>query len=76
MRFWDGLGFEKLRLGVYVQTAQALGDLGDPATVDCALRQFVTQNAYRTSVPRDLLTTLHTFFPTAGQKLSARGAHF
>jgi hypothetical protein len=76
MSFWDSRGFEKLRLGVYVQTVQALAELGDSATVDCALRQFVVQNAYRTTVPRDLLTALRTFFPDAEQKLSARGARF
>jgi hypothetical protein len=76
MSFWDSRGFEKLRLGVYVQTAQALAELGDSATVDCALRQFVVQNAYRTSTPRDLLAALQSFFPDAEQKLSARGAQF
>ena len=76
MSFWDSRGFEKLRLGVYVQTVQALAELGDSATVDCALRQFVVQNAYRTAVPRDLLTALEKFFPDAEQKLSARGAKF
>jgi aminopeptidase N len=76
MSFWDSRGFEKLRLGVYVQTVQALADLGDSATVDCALRQFVVQNAYRTAVPRDLLAALQKFFPDAEQKLSARGARF
>ena len=76
MSFWDRLGFEKLRLGVYVQTVQALDALGDSATVDCALRQFVMQSAYRTAVPRDLLTALQTFFPDAEQQLSARGAKF
>ena len=76
MSFWERLGFEKMRLGVYVQTVQALDELGDAATVDCALRQFVVQNAYRTAVPRDLLTALEKFFPDAEQKLSARGARF
>jgi hypothetical protein len=76
MSFWDSRGFEKLRLGVYVQTVQALAELGDPATVACALRQFVVQNAYRTTVPRDLLTALEKFFPDAEQRLSARGAQF
>jgi hypothetical protein len=76
MSFWDSRGFEKLRLGVYVQTVQALAELGDSATVDCALRQFVVQNAYRTTTPRDLLAALRAFFPDAEQKLSARGAQF
>ena len=76
MSFWDSRGFEKLRLGVYVQTVQALAELGDSATVDCALRQFVVQNAYRTTTPRDLLAAFQAFFPDAEQKLSARGAKF
>lgn len=76
MSFWERLVFEKFRLGVYVQTVQALDELGDAATVDCALRQFVVQNAYRTTVPSDLLTAIQTFFPDAEQKLSARGARF
>ena len=76
MSFWDSRGFEKLRLGVYVQTVQALAELGDPATVDCALRQFVVENAYRTTTPRDLLAALQAFFPDAEQKLSAHGAQF
>ena len=76
MSFWDSLRLRKLRLGVYVQTVQALAELGDSATVDCALRQFVVQNAYRTTTPRDLLAALQAFFPDAEQKLSARGARF
>jgi hypothetical protein len=76
MSFWASRGFEKMRLGVYVQTVQALDELGDSATVDCALRQFVVQNAYRTTTPRDLLAALQAYFPDAEQKLSARGAQF
>jgi hypothetical protein len=74
--FFDRLGFEKLRLGVYVQSVQALASLGDVETVDCALRSFVAGNAYRTVQPRDLLATLEQFFPDARQKLEARGARF
>jgi hypothetical protein len=76
MSYWDPLGFEDLRLGVYVQTAQALNDLGSADVVDCALRQFVVQNAYRRTAPRDLLAALTPYFPDAEQKLAARGAHF
>jgi hypothetical protein len=76
MSFWDSFSFEQLRLGVYTQTVQALAELGDAATVDCALRQFVVQNAYRTTTPRDLLAALQAFFPEAEQKLSAHGAQF
>jgi Peptidase family M1 domain len=76
MSFWDGLGFEKRRLGVHVQSVQALNSLGDPATVDCALRLFVVRNAYRTATPSDLLAALLEFFPDAEQKLTAYGARF
>jgi hypothetical protein len=76
MSFWDSKSFEKFRRGVYVQTVQALAALGDPADVDCALRSFLTKNAYGTTVPRDLLTALRPFFPDAEAKLSAYGAHF
>ena len=34
MSYWDPLGFEDLRLGVYVQTVQALSELGPADTVD------------------------------------------
>jgi hypothetical protein len=76
MRFFDPRGFEKLRLGVYVQTVQALASLGDPKTIDCALRSFVVRNAYRVASPADLLDALDDFFPDAESKLRARGARF
>jgi hypothetical protein len=74
--FFDRLGFEKLRLGVYVQTVQALASLGDPETVDCAVRSFVTRNAYRVATPGDVLDALEDTFPDAAAKLRARGARF
>jgi hypothetical protein len=76
MSFWDRFGFETTRLGVYVQSVQALATLGDASAVDCALRLFVVQNAYRTASPRDLLAALTTFFPDAEAKLTAYGARF
>jgi aminopeptidase N len=76
MSVWERLGFEKTRLGVYVQAVHALASLGEPATVDCALRLFVVRNAYRTATPRDLLAALTAFFPDAETKLTAYGARF
>jgi hypothetical protein len=76
MTFWSKYDFETFRVGVYVQTVQALASLGAPAKVNCALRSFVTHNAYRTAVPDDLLAALKPFFPNAERKLRARGAHF
>jgi Peptidase family M1 domain len=74
--FFDRLGFEKLRLGVYVQAVQALASLGDPRAVDCAIRSFVARNAYRVATPADLLDALDDVFPDAETKLRARGARF
>jgi hypothetical protein len=76
MTFWSKYDFETFRVGVYVQTVQALASLGPAAKVDCALRSFVTRNAYRTAVPDDLLKALKPLFPNAERKLRARGAHF
>jgi hypothetical protein len=75
MSFWDRFGFETIWPGLYVQPVQALSTLGEPKAVDCALRAYVVQNAYRTVVPRDLLAAL-TGFPDAEEKLRARGARF
>jgi hypothetical protein len=76
MSFWQSHDFETIRLGMYVQTVQALATLGASAKVDCALRQFVIRYAYRTAAPRDLLAALEPFFRDARRKLRARGAHF
>src|SRR5262245_60184317 len=76
MSFWQSRDFETIRLGMFVQTVQALAALGDPAKVDCALRQFVVRNAYRTAVPRDLLAALQPLLPGADKELRTRGAHF
>jgi hypothetical protein len=76
MSFWDRFDFETTRHGVYVASVQALGALGNPITVDCALRLFVVRNAYRTATPRDLLAALVKFFPDAEQKLTVYGARF
>lgn len=76
MSFWSSFDFETMRVGLYVQTVQALASLGNATRVNCALRAFVTHNAYRTTVPRDLLTALQPFFPDAKRKLGTRGAHF
>src|SRR5262249_61986090 len=76
MSFWSKYDFETLRVGVYVQTVQALASLGPSSKVDCALRSFVTRNAYRTAAPNDLAAALKPFFPNAERKLRAWGAHF
>jgi hypothetical protein len=74
MSFWSNYDFETIRVGLYVQTVQALASLGNATKVNCALRAFVTHNAYRTTVPHDFLTALQPFFSDAKRKLGARGA--
>jgi hypothetical protein len=59
--------------GVYTQGAQALAALGDPALVDCALRVYVAQNAYRIARQPDLVKAAGTVFPDAGATLAAYG---
>jgi hypothetical protein len=76
MSFWQSYDFETLRAGLYVQTVQALAELGAASQVNCALRVFVVRNAYRTAVPRALLASLTKLFPDAEQRLRARGARF
>jgi len=59
--------------GVYTQGAQALAALGDPALVDCALRVYVAQNAYRLARQPDLVRAASTVFPDAAATLAAYG---
>ena len=59
--------------GVYTQGAQALGALGDPDLVDCALRVYVAQNAYRIATPSDLVAAAEAVFPDAAKVLAIFG---
>lgn len=76
MSFWDQYDPRRYFLGVYLQSYRALFSFGPRAQVDCSLRLYVLRNAYRNARPRDLLESLHAFFPDAGQRLEAYGAHF
>jgi hypothetical protein len=76
MSFWDRLPFDTIWPGLYVQPVQALATLGESEAVDCALRAYVVRNAYRTALPRDLLTALTAFFPDAEANLRTWGARF
>jgi hypothetical protein len=72
MSFWT-LRPDDYGPGVYVQGAQALGSLGPPELVDCALRVYVAQNAYRIATPDDLVAAAAAVFPDAEEKLAAFG---
>ncbi|MGI8983225.1 MAG: M1 family aminopeptidase [Acidimicrobiales bacterium] len=72
MTFWAERS-EVYTAGVYVQGAQALAALGAPDLVDCALRVFVAQNAYRVATQADLVRAAGTVFPDAAATLAAYG---
>ena len=72
MTFWADKA-QVYSAGVYIQGAQALAALGDPALVDCALRVFVAQNAYRIARQADLVKAAGTVFPNAAATLAAYG---
>ena len=55
---------------------KAFASFGDDDAVDCALRKYVHDNAYRTARPRDLLAALTPTFPNAAALLTGFGARF
>ena len=59
--------------GVYTQGAQALAALGPPDLVDCALRVYVAQNAYRIATPADFVAAAERSSPTRPDKLADFG---
>jgi hypothetical protein len=71
MTFWDGS--QNFWLGAYVQGAQALAALGPPEQVDCALRIYAAENAYRIATPADLLASLSKVLPDAAATLARFG---
>jgi hypothetical protein len=76
MSFWDEFGIPFFIDGAYHQGVQALASLGEPETVDCALRLYALENAYTTASPPDLLRALEAYFPDARHELQAYGARF
>jgi hypothetical protein len=71
MAYWDLR--DDFYLGAYVQGAQALAALGDPELVDCALRLFAAQNAYRIAKAADFLAAATAVFPDAATVLGGYG---
>jgi hypothetical protein len=72
MSFWDPRE-SVYSPGVYVQGAQALGALGDPNLVDCALRIHAAVNAYRIARPADVIRALSAVFPDPAPTLAQYG---
>ncbi len=59
--------------GVYVQSVQALDELGPTRKLDCALRQYLHRFAHRIAKPDDLIGILADHFPAARETLERYG---
>jgi hypothetical protein len=58
-----------------VQGAQAVGALGSPELVDCALRQLVARQAYRVTGNGEVIAALSVVSPDAAAVLGRYGIH-
>jgi hypothetical protein len=77
MTFWGPLPFRPdVWDGLYVQGVKAFAALGDDDRVDCALRTYVHDEAYKTALPSDLLSALKPTFANAEAVLTGFGVHF
>jgi len=60
---------------VYAQPVKALLTLGSPDLVDCALRLYASEQAYRVARPADLFRALTAVLPDAVARLAPYGLH-
>jgi hypothetical protein len=74
MSYWEARQSIYYR-SVYVQGAQAIGALGPPDQVDCALRHYVARAAYRVAGPDDLIDAFALVFADAEATLARYGIH-
>ncbi|HUP85944.1 MAG TPA: hypothetical protein VM143_09790 [Acidimicrobiales bacterium] len=74
MTYWEARQSIYYR-SVYVQGAQAVGALGSPELVDCALRQLVARQAYRVSGNGEVIAALSVVSPDAAAVLARYGIH-
>jgi hypothetical protein len=72
MTYWESRQSIYYR-SVYVQGAQAVGALGSPALVDCALRQLVARQAYRVTGNGEVIAALSVVAPDAAAVLGRYG---
>ena len=72
MAYWEPRQSSYYR-SVYVQGAQAVGALGPPDAVDCALRLLVARQAYRVTRPADVIAALSVVFPDAAEVMGRYG---
>ncbi len=74
MAFWGALPFmPDVWDGLYMQGVKAFASFGNDGGVDCALRRYVHNNAFRTAEPRDVLDALAPTFPDAEAVLAGFG---
>jgi hypothetical protein len=72
MTFWDQHQ-DQYGEGVYWRGAQALDALGPVDRVNCALRRYVAEHAFRIATTPDLVTSLAEVFPNAAKVLAPFG---
>ena len=72
MTFWESRQSAYYR-AIYVQGAQAVGALGSPELVDCALRQLVARQAYRVVGNGEVVAALSVVAPDAAAVLARFG---
>jgi len=58
---------------VYLYPGVAIGDLGEPADIDCALRRYVAANAYGIAEPADFFDAFDDVFPNVVDDLAPFG---
>jgi hypothetical protein len=76
MRFWDARPYRVFQLGVYVDGARAVASLGPRPLVDCALRVYVSRNAYGIATQAGLVRALASVVPDAPARLRRYGLPF
>jgi hypothetical protein len=74
MTYWEPRQSAYYR-SVYVQSAVALGALGAPDMVDCALRHYVARSAGTIARPEDLFEAIEVVFPDAAATMAPYGLH-
>jgi hypothetical protein len=74
MTFWENHASDYYQ-GLYVQGAVAIASLGTVDQVDCALRQYVAQNAFGIARPAEAFAALAVVFPDPVTALAPAGLH-
>ncbi len=72
MAYWED-HLRSYYRGVYVQGANAVAALGEPALLDCALAHYVAGHAYGIASQADLVAAMEFVFPDAAATLATFG---